>query len=364
MRGLNNHIRLFIAVSLAAFAIQISIVYMAWVYAFIFDKDLFGNQTTIHWFVLSAIPLAVFITIFIGKKNAAPKSIDDIEYYCSRFMRVFLFAVLMVYVFDKFNGMFFTTSIRQLDTPLGEIRGLPLCWRFYEYSPLMKNFVITTQLIGGILILFNRYTNIAALTLVIVFTNIVIIAFGHHVHLEMFTICMLLISFYLLLLDYKRLSSVFIKPAYSSSLPIYFTKKSTWGWAVFEIIYAVFFIIFLSYREYKIINSYDESVLPIAGVWKVDKINSNYFNFSKDSLPQKLYIETDGEFKMPDGKIKSIEIKLDSIKKIAILSGMLIKNSNDTLKYAFTKDTALQFFSNKDSTVLQLLYQPLIRYKY
>lgn len=364
MRIVNDYTRIFITVCLASLAVQISIVYMAWVVAYIFDKDYFGNQNTIHWFVLSAIPTTIVITLFIINKNPKSKAIDTIEYYCSRFMRVFIFSVLMVYVYDKFNGMFFTTGIRQLDTPLGEIGGLALCWRFYEYSPLMKNFIITTQLTGGILILFNRYTNLAALTLVVVFTNIVIIAFGHHVHLELFTICMLLMCLYLLLLDHKRLASVFIQPAYNSSLPFYFRKKSATGWVVTEVIFALLFILLLGYREYKITSTYDAAVLPISGIWNIETINTNYFDFPKDSLPQKLYIETDGEFKMPDGKIKSMEIKADIIKHTAILHGEILRNIKDTLKLAFAKDKLLVFYDKEDSAVLKLIYQPLKRYRY
>lgn len=361
---LYNTIRIFTAICLTVLAVQISFVYMAWVVAYIFHKDYFGNQNTIHWFILSTIPTAIVITLFISYKSPVSKAIDIIEYYCSRFMRIFLFAVLMVYVYDKFNGMFFTTSIRELDTPLGQIGGLALCWRFYEYSPLMKNFVIATQVLGGILILFNRYTNLAALTLVVVFTNIVIIAFGHHVHLELFTICMLLMSLYLLLLDYRRLSSVFLKPAYNSSVPFYFSKKSASGWIVFEVFFAVFFILMLGYREYKITSTYDAAVLPISGIWKIVTVNIKYFDFHKDSLPQKLYIETDGEFKMPDGKIKSIKIAADMIKNTAILHGEVLKNIKDTLRLAFTKDKLLAFYDKEDSAVLKLIYQPLERYRY
>jgi uncharacterized membrane protein YphA (DoxX/SURF4 family) len=355
-------VRLLLATTLALLALQITIVYMAWVVAMLTHRELFETSTSIRRFVLSAIPIGAAVTIVLHRRIRNATTLAAIEYYAGRCMRLFLFSVLMVYVYDKFNGMFFTTSIRQLDTPLGRIGGLALTWRFYEYSPLMRAFVIITQLAGGVLILFNRFTNLGALTLTIVFTNIVLIAFGHHVHLELFTSCMLAMSIYLLLLDHRRLASVFIAPQAAGPPPGYLTRRSHPRWIVGEIAYATMFIGALGYREYRITSAYDSSVLPIAGAWTVTALDRRAFTFPVDSQPETVYFETDAEFRMPDASIRSASVTLDTVRGTAEFRGSTVQDERRVLRYHMVRDSALTFMDERAIVVLQLRHRAVPRY--
>lgn len=355
-------VRLLLATTLALLALQITMVHMAWVVAMLTARELFETSTSIVLFVLAAIPIAAAVTVVLHRRIRHTETLVTIEYYAGRCMRLFLFSVLMVYVYDKFNGMFFTTSIRQLDTPLGRIGGLALTWRFYQYSPLMRAFVIVTQLVGGLLILMNRFTNLGALTLTIVFTNIVLIAFGHHVHLELFTSCMLAMSVYLLLLDHRRLTSVFIAPRPPGPLPGYLTRRSHPRWIVAEIVYATMFIGALGYREYRITSAYHASVLPIAGAWTVTALDRRVFTFPVDSLPQTVYFETDAEFRMPDLSVRSASVTLDTVRGTAEFGGATVQDARRTLRYHMVPDSALTFVDEQEIVVLQLRHRAVPRY--
>lgn len=125
-------------------------------------------------------------------------------------IRYILGYIFIGYGFAKvFHEQFYTLR-STLDTPLGDITGLQLAWRFFGYSYAYTLFVASTQIFGSFLLFFRRSTTLGALILLPVITNIVFINFSHEIPVKTFSLILLVMSVYLLLLDYRRLRALFL----------------------------------------------------------------------------------------------------------------------------------------------------------
>lgn len=124
-------------------------------------------------------------------------------------IRYCLVYIAALYGFAKLIGAQFQTPLSTLDTPLGQLYGIQLAWRFFEYSPLYNYFIGGTQVLGSLLLLSRRTTTAGATLLAIVFLNIVLINWGFDIPVQLYATTFLGMSLYLLGEDYARLRAIF-----------------------------------------------------------------------------------------------------------------------------------------------------------
>ena len=83
--------------------------------------------------------------------------------------------VCMFYGFAKLNGAQFTVLDSELTRPLGEVSGFWLTWYYFGYSTAYGSLIALVQILGGCLLVVPRTSLLAALSLLPVFGNIILI---------------------------------------------------------------------------------------------------------------------------------------------------------------------------------------------
>jgi hypothetical protein len=81
----------------------------------------------------------------------------------------------LLYGFAKLNGSQFTILDSELSKPMGQVSGFWLTWYYFGYSPVYGTLIALLQVGGGVLLAFRRTALAAALMLVPVFVNIILI---------------------------------------------------------------------------------------------------------------------------------------------------------------------------------------------
>jgi hypothetical protein len=81
----------------------------------------------------------------------------------------------LLYGFAKLNGSQFTVLDSELTKPMGHVSGFWLTWYYFGYSPVYGTLIALLQIGGGVLLAFRRTALAAALMLVPVFVNIILI---------------------------------------------------------------------------------------------------------------------------------------------------------------------------------------------
>ena len=89
--------------------------------------------------------------------------------------RLLAAAICILYGFAKLNGSQFTVLDSELTRPLGEVSGFWLTWHYFGYSPIYGTLIALIQVAGGLLLIWPRTALLAALMLVPVAANILLI---------------------------------------------------------------------------------------------------------------------------------------------------------------------------------------------
>ena len=84
-------------------------------------------------------------------------------------------ALLILYGFAKLNGSQFTILDSELSKPMGEVSGFWLTWYYFGYSKFYGSLIALLQIGGAVLLVWPRTALAAALLLVPVVGNIVLI---------------------------------------------------------------------------------------------------------------------------------------------------------------------------------------------
>jgi hypothetical protein len=183
-----------------------------------------------------------------------------------------LFFILSLYAHTKVLRTQFRVPYVTLDTPLGDVSGYMLAWRFFGYSYGHELFVALGEWIGPALLLFWRTTTLGACITTVVMANVVVVNFTHNLPPQRFASCLLALSVYLLLLDGRRLLGFFVlnqpvtpRPIPAPLIPwrlLYAIPKA--GWVALALGYSFLYIALGDSRP-----------TPIAGAWTVESREEN-----------------------------------------------------------------------------------------
>ena len=81
----------------------------------------------------------------------------------------------IIYAFAKLSGSQFAPLDSEISKPMRDVTGYWLTWYYFSYSPAYGTIIALVQLAGGILLTFRRTALLAALALVPVFVNILLV---------------------------------------------------------------------------------------------------------------------------------------------------------------------------------------------
>ena len=103
-------------------------------------------------------------------------------------------ALLILYGFAKLNGSQFTVLDSELTKPMGEVSGFWLTWYYFSYSPVYGTLIALVQIVGAALLIWPRTALAAALTLVPVVTNIILIDLFYGVAADAMLVAVLILG--------------------------------------------------------------------------------------------------------------------------------------------------------------------------
>ena len=91
--------------------------------------------------------------------------------------------ICIVYGFAKINESQLTVLDSELARPLGEVSGFWLTWHYFGYSTPYGTLIALVQIVGGLLLVWPRTALLAAVLLLPVFANIVLVNIFYGINL-------------------------------------------------------------------------------------------------------------------------------------------------------------------------------------
>jgi hypothetical protein len=174
-----------------------------------------------------------------------------------------------------------------LATPLGDLLPMRLSWMFMGYSTPYQVFSGAMEVLAGILLLFRRTASFGTVVATGVFINVMMMNLSYDIPVKIFSIRLVVMCFFLLAHEYKRILSFFVFNRTAEACSIYsvqFTKK----WAriarvVLKLIFigvAVGWMFYSTWDRYKQLNA-PQPQGPIArGIYNVET-----YVINKDTIP-------------------------------------------------------------------------------
>jgi hypothetical protein len=136
--------------------------------------------------------------------------LSRLEVFAQRVTRHMLFMILSIYAVSKVLRIQFRVPYSVLDTPIGDVSGYMLAWRFFGYSHAHEVFVALAEWFGPLLLLYWRTTTLGACITAVVLSNVVAVNFTHNLPVQRFSSCLLALAIYVLLFDAPRLLDFFV----------------------------------------------------------------------------------------------------------------------------------------------------------
>jgi uncharacterized membrane protein YphA (DoxX/SURF4 family) len=200
-----------------------------------------------------------------------------VNYAIQLIIRYFLAYEMMVYGTAKiFDVQFTTPSLFTLDAKMIDLQGQALAWAFFSYSYTFQAVLGWFEVIGAVLILFNRTLTLGALLLFGLMFNVMLGNYYFDVCVKINSTIYTLMALYLLSLDFKRLWAFFgqnemVEPRLQ---PVLFERG--WQRQLSEVGQILFIIFTLGYSVWTTLPYHYEDLEEFAsnsmyGVWEIEK---------------------------------------------------------------------------------------------
>ena len=137
-----------------------------------------------------------------------------------------IFQMILYGMAKLFYMQFQPPRFSQLIQPYGESSPMRILWTFMGQSKGYTIFAGFGELVGGLLLLSRRTTTLGALVVFGVMANVMAMNFFYDVPVKILSSHLVLMSLFLIALDYKRLANLFMlnRPTEIASYPPYFSN--------------------------------------------------------------------------------------------------------------------------------------------
>ncbi|MEP7354368.1 MAG: hypothetical protein ABI824_14170 [Acidobacteriota bacterium] len=214
--------------------------------------------------------------------------------------------ILLVYGFAKINGSQFTILDSELDKPMGQVSGFWLTWNYFGYSTVYGTFLALSQIVGALLLTFQRTALLGACVLAPILVNIILIDACYGVGPDVTLIATLLLVGTLSIIWPRREELLAILwPATDD------TSGSAWrSWLKWCVRAAMVSLAFGF--TYWVANFNNRAPTPIDGAWDVVQVEPSV---AEGQLPATIFFEYNrasmAVFKSKDGVYKTHHFDVD-----------------------------------------------------
>ncbi|MFO0809145.1 MAG: hypothetical protein U0746_11010 [Gemmataceae bacterium] len=161
--------------------------------------------------VALAVAGSVVAATWAWRRPLPAATLPKVERIAEILTRCCLGFVLPIYGATKLLQVQFRLPFAALDVPLGQATGMALTWRFSGYSYAYTLFLGLAEFVGAGLLFFRRTTTLGACMLLPVLTNVAFLNYSHNIPVKLYSTCYLILSCYLIGLDFPRLSALFLE---------------------------------------------------------------------------------------------------------------------------------------------------------
>jgi hypothetical protein len=252
-----------------------------------------GDTTYEYVRVLCFLVLAFAATVLWSVLDRSPSNYQRIHEWLRSYVRLSVGAAILMYGAAKIFRMHFPQpNLYKLLEPLGDYSPMSLLWTFTGASRGYSIFAGCVQMFGGILLFVPRLTTLGALVGLVVFSNIFALNLGYDLPVKLYSLHILLVCFFLVLPDARRLVNFFslnrsVAPAPLTAL--FNHRRLNTGALVAQLTLGGFLVCSFLYRtyDYEKQNFGMASRPPFYGIWIVDE-----FMLGGKVLPPLLMDET------------------------------------------------------------------------
>ena len=203
------------------------------------------SYVSIFSFLLIAITGAIIWSILDRKRVNYEKLstvlIVWLRYYLAFFMLLYGFAKVFVLQFSDL-------SLFDLVKTYGESSPMGLVWNFMEFSDSYTIYTGMGEVLGGVLLLYRRTVTLGCIVTIAVMATVATLNFSYDVPVKLFSTHLLLIAFYILTPQYKRIFNflIFNKPVDIERYLPYFQNKK---WRMARYIAKGLFVTYFLYSQ-------------------------------------------------------------------------------------------------------------------
>jgi len=236
-----------------------------------------GDTTYEYVRVVCFLCLAFTATLLWSFLDRSHSNYRRLHQWLRSYVRLSVGAAILMYGAAKIFRMHFPQpNLYKLLEPLGDYSRMSLLWTFTGASRGYSIFAGCVQLLSGILLFVPRLTTLGALVGLVVFSNIFAFNLGYDLPVKLYTLHILLVCFFLVLPDARRLVNFFLlnrslAPSPETAL---FNHRSLNAVAlVVQLMLGGFLACSYLYRthDYEKRNFSMASRPPFYGIWIVDE---------------------------------------------------------------------------------------------
>lgn len=257
------------------------------------------------------------------------RNYNKMYYWLCVVVRYYVAITMVVYGGVKVvKNQFPAPSLGRLAEPVGNMSPMGLAWTYMGYSTPYNYFTGMAELSCGLLLFFRRTSLLGAIMGVVVAGNIMAINYCFDVPVKLLSTMLVVMSAFLLFMDYHRLLNFFFKnkTAQPSNLTVhrFRSKGKNIALLVFKIVligYVLFFNVVMAF----VYGSPDDAPKPpFYGVYDVATFIAN-----KDTLKplttdttrwRKLYLDESANVQLMSDSIIPYRLTIDTIRHHFIIS--------------------------------------------
>ena len=237
-----------------------------------------------NYFMLVVAGIGACIWSLVNRKR---KNYTQLNYLLCLFIRYSLALIAFGYGINKVFALQMPfPMLSQLATPLGDLLPMRFSWLFIGYSAPYEIFSGCMEVLVAVLLLYRRTATLGVMIATAVFINVMMLNLCYDIPVKLYSINLVLLCFYLLVNEHRRIACFFIlnKPAASCSVYDYpLTRK----WLrVSRVIIKMAIVLLLGKSIYETIQ--------FAGTYKVTKLQKDFkpgiydvtqYVVNRDTLP-------------------------------------------------------------------------------